>query len=129
MIRKILLVDDDPWIRTIYSAALAVEGYQVSEAEEWDEATSFLAQHPDTDLVLLDIQMPAVSGDELFGALRLYNPKMRIIVFSVYSIDEQQRLIFKADDYFDKADGVNHLLSKIKRMTAESLIFGENAGS
>ncbi len=128
MIKKILLVDDDPWIRAIYRVALEMEGYLVNQAKDWDEATTLLVQQPDTDLVLLDIQMPGFGGDELFGALRLHNPKMRIIVFSVYSIDEQQRLIFKADDYFDKADGVNHLLSKIRRLASESLVFGENAG-
>ena len=127
MIKKILLVDDDPWIRAIYTVALEMEGYVVNKAGEWDEATTLLAQNSDTDLVLLDIQMPAFSGDEIFNAMRLYNPKMRIIVFSVYSTDEQQRLVFQADDYFDKSNGVNQLLAKIARLSSESPGLGENA--
>lgn len=115
---KILLIDDDIKIRAIYREVLESEGYQVIESGDWNEATSILPLHRDTHIVLLDINMPEMSGDELFNAIRLYNPKIRIIMFSVCPVDEQRHLVYRADDYFDKSDGTEKLIQKVKRIIA-----------
>lgn len=122
--RKILLIDDDEKIRRIYREALESEGYKVLDAKGWDDGTTLLSKHPSMDLVLLDIDMPSVTGDALYNAIRLYNPKIRIVMFSVCSADEQRRLVNKADDYFDKSDGVEILLNKVRQVLATSLASG-----
>lgn len=113
---KILLVDDDPRIRSIYKMLLELEGFEVVDAEDWDIASEILLKKKDLDLVLLDIKMPGYSGDVVFDAVRLYNPKLRVVVSSIYPLEEQKRLILKADDYFDKSSGVKTLLQKVKRV-------------
>ena len=112
--KKILLMDDDKKIRSIYRMALDMEGFDVVEVADWESATIALLQHQDTDLTLLDINMPCMSGDIVYDVIRLYNPKIRVVMFSVCPIDEQKRLVRHADGYFDKADGVDTLIRKVR---------------
>ena len=117
--RKILLVDDCREIRSIYKMLLELEGYEVIEAEEWESAADLLLEHKDLDLVLLDIRMPGFTGDVVFDAIRLYNPKLRVVVSSIYPLEEQKRMILKADDYFDKSSGVDLLMRKVRHVLSE----------
>lgn len=116
---KILLVDDDDRIRNIYKMLLELEGFEVVDAGDWDTASEALLNCKDLDLVMLDIKMPGYSGDVIFDAVHLHNPKLRVIVSSIYPLEEQKRLILKADDYFDKSSGVDTLLKKVKRLARE----------
>jgi len=59
---RLLIVDDDPAIREFLKTRLMMEGYEVSEAEDAEKALERLEEHPDTDLILLDVIMPGASG-------------------------------------------------------------------
>lgn len=113
---KILIVDDDNKIRSIYRTALEMESFDVLEAENWNEAVPVILQNHDIRLALVDIDMPEFSGDVVHDVIKLHSPQIRIIMFSVFPLEEQRRLVSQADDYFDKADGINALLRKIKRI-------------
>lgn len=113
---KILVVDDEEKITQIYKNLLASEGYEVVEAHDGHRATNLLMVEKDVDLILLDIRMPRVDGVTLYEVAKQYNPDIKVIVTSVCPADEQQRLIFKADDYFDKSQGTEVLLLKVKRV-------------
>ena len=66
---KILVVDDDPTARILFRAALAIFGYQVSLASDGEDALrQFRAEA--FDMVMLDIDMPGISGHEVCAALR-----------------------------------------------------------
>lgn len=119
MMHKILLVDDDSRIRNIYKMLLELEHLEVIDAPDWETAADALLAHKDLDLVLLDIKMPGYSGDVVFDALRLHNPRIKVIVSSIYALEDQKRLILNADDYFDKSSGVQVLLEKVRRLTRE----------
>ena len=60
----ILVVDDEADIREIVRILLENKGYSVSCAASGSEAVSFIADHPETDLVVMDIMMPELSGVE-----------------------------------------------------------------
>jgi hypothetical protein len=60
--------------------------------------------------------MPVVSGPSLFNIIKLYNPSAKVIVSSVYSLEDQRRAIERADSYFDKAEGPEALLLRIRRI-------------
>lgn len=119
--KKILLVDDCHEIRRIYGMILESEGYEVIEAGGWDAASDAMLVHADLDLVLLDIKMPGYAGDAVFDAVHLYNPKLKVIVSSIYPLEEQRRLILTADDYFDKSSGVDALLRKVRHIFHETV--------
>ena len=111
---KILIVDDEAKIRKIYREALESKGHEIIESPDWENTADLLLENPDTDLVLLDINLPTLNGDVIYKVLRLHNPKMRVIMFSVYPIEEQKRMVCRADAYFDKSEGVEYLLEKVR---------------
>lgn len=78
----ILLVDDDPVMRARGRAELEPFGYRVLTAADGREAIDVVRQHPDTAVVLLDIVMPGMSGEEAYRAIRQAHPTMRFVLFS-----------------------------------------------
>lgn len=115
---KILIVDDEPKIRKIYRELLTCEGYQVAEAENGDIADILLVEGA-IDLVLLDLSMPVVDGPALFNMLRHHKPELKVIVTSVYSIDDQKRKVSDADDYFDKSQNTAALVESVKKLLSD----------
>ena len=112
--RKALIADDEMKVRDVYKKLLAAESFTVLEAENGEQAGLTLLQHTDIELVLLDIRMPVVNGAALFDLIRLHNPRAKVIVTSVYPLDDQRRAIGNADAYHDKSEGTGILLSRIK---------------
>ena len=95
----ILVVDDEPQIRTLLRTTLMRCGYRVVEAENAREALNARAiDRP--DLVLLDLGLPDRDGLELVAALR-GEPACRLIVVSAREQTEQKvaALDLGADDY------------------------------
>ena len=116
---KILIAEDEKTIREVYRRYLAREGFTVVEAADGEEASLQLLQHNDLDVVLLDVRMPVVDGATLYDLVRLRHPQAKVIVASVYPLDEQKNYVRDADDYFDKAQGPNALLSKIRSVLTD----------
>ncbi len=82
----VLVVDDEEGIRRFASRALTTAGYEVMTSAEGREALACQARHGDRlRLVLLDLTMPELSGQDTLHALRERNPKLPIIVMSGYT--------------------------------------------
>jgi DNA-binding response OmpR family regulator len=111
---KVLIVEDEKKIRDMCHKTLESEGFQVLEAENGEQATLMLLQDKGIDVFLLDIRMPVVSGPAFFDAVKLYNPNAKVVVSSVYPLERQKELIEGADDYFDKAEGMETLVTRVK---------------
>ena len=110
---RILIVDDEARVRNIYSIMLENEGFKVLEAKDATEASIILNREP-LDIMLLDIKMPQVYGSVFYDVIQNFHQKVRVIVASVYPVDEQKKIIRGAADYFDKAQGIDALLEKVK---------------
>src|SRR5436309_2982859 len=67
--KTVLVIEDDPWTRTITTALLAGEGFAVVEAKNGEEGLHFAAQHS-PDVVLLDLALPTKSGLEVLRELK-----------------------------------------------------------
>jgi two-component system chemotaxis response regulator CheY len=65
---KVLVVEDDDALRTFYQLSLIEQGHAVSAVENGAEALKVLS--PDIDVVVTNMMMPVMSGDELIAALR-----------------------------------------------------------
>lgn len=61
---KILAIEDDPEVLHLYKSFLQRKGYEVISANSGMEAMSLLQSNPDTRLILLDLNMPGMSGEE-----------------------------------------------------------------
>ena len=111
--KKVLIVDDEERIRRIYRNLLVNESFVVIEASNVNDANEILVNE-EIALLLLDIRMPELSGAVLVKNLQLFHKKIKVIIASVYSIDDQMRMIPYANGYYDKSQGTGVLLEQIK---------------
>jgi signal transduction histidine kinase/CheY-like chemotaxis protein len=82
----ILLVEDDPQVRTLTRTMLARLGYRVLEAESADEALSITSKYEGPlDLVLTDLVMPRMSGTDLVRQMQTARPAIRVLYMSGYT--------------------------------------------
>ena len=80
-------------------------------------------------LVLLDIRLPFISGQNVFEIIRKDFPDKKIIVCSVLQKDEQQFFIYEADDYYYKSENLDILIEKVGKIVNNKNMkgtFGEN---
>ena len=113
--KRILIIDDERRIGQSYTVLLTEEGFEVKHASSAQEATNLLIREH-FDLVLLDINMPGVGGKVMYEIVREYDRHMKVIVSSVYPIEEQVQSILGASAYHNKSQGVDILLTKIKEV-------------
>jgi CheY-like chemotaxis protein len=78
-----LIVDDDDDSRSLVKELLENEGYVVSEAENGRAALAVLTTGPAPALVIVDLEMPIMSGDELVDAMRRHDALARLPVLIV----------------------------------------------
>ena len=111
--KKVLIIEDEQRIIDIFLRLLVPAGLIVRCANNAQLATSILVRE-DIDLVLLDLKMPKVDGKQIFEIIEEYDPKIKVIVSSVYPIEKQRELVPRALNYYDKSEGLINLLSKVK---------------
>lgn len=116
---KILIIDDDKKIREIFSKLLSSEGFRVVEASSAPTGYNVLKRE-DVDLVLLDIKMPEDEGKDVYKAIRAFHKGIKVIVSSVCQLEEQKQMIPEATDYYDKSEGTEALLKKIRGALKET---------
>jgi CheY-like chemotaxis protein len=80
---RILIVDDDDDGRSLLKELLETDGYVVSEARDGSAALELLAQSPEPALVILDLEMPVMSGPEVVSAMRNSEQLARLPVLIV----------------------------------------------
>lgn len=78
---RILIVDDEESYRQIYKDVLESYGYTVYAAQDGEEAFALYEKHrSEIDLVVSDLMMPKMNGEELFQKLRAFNPSVKVIL-------------------------------------------------
>jgi len=90
---EVLIVDDEPSVRAVTRALLRRRGFTVTDTESGAEAVDLVRAQPDRfRLVLLDLTMPGMSGEETFRELRRTAPALKVILMSGYNEQEVTRL-------------------------------------
>jgi len=92
-----LIVDDEPGVRAVMRTMLSRRGFEVLEATHGEEAlTLFETERARVTLVLLDLTMPRLDGEEVFRRLKALDPSVRVIIMSGYSEENvAQRFVGK----------------------------------
>ncbi len=90
----ILIVDDEPEVRTVVAEFLEDFGYRVLQAENGAEALDQLQDNPAVRLMITDIRMPEMSGIELADLATERNPTLKVILISGYFVAQQVRRRF-----------------------------------
>jgi CheY-like chemotaxis protein len=89
----ILLVDDDELIREAVGPMLEALGHEVRLAAGGQEALDLLARGLEVDLVILDMNMPGITGAETLPRILVLRPGQRVIMASGYSDQDVARLV------------------------------------
>lgn len=123
---KVLIADDEPRIRKIMSLLLTQEGYEVKSVTNGKEAVTEAASfHP--DVILLDQQMPVMTGMEALEKIQAARPNQVMILITAFgtislAVDAVKK---GAYDFIEKPFDNDDLLLKVKRAMEHSHLKGE----
>ncbi|MCS1351603.1 response regulator transcription factor [Mechercharimyces sp. CAU 1602] len=115
MMKRILVVDDEPSIVKLVQFNLEKEGYKVDIATDGSTALE-MAKNQDPDLVVLDLMLPQMDGLEVCRRLRQEKHYMPILMLTAKNeeFDRVLGLELGADDYMTKPFSPRELLARIK---------------
>jgi CheY-like chemotaxis protein len=82
---RVLVVDDEPQMCELVARILADAGYQVTTANDGPAAIALARQGGPPDLLLTDVKMPQMDGDELAARLRQSTPDLKVLYFTGFS--------------------------------------------
>ena len=122
--KNILVVDDEAMIRESVSAYITKQGYHVFTAEDGKEALEIFQNNP-IMLVILDLMLPGISGEEICQAIRKQS-RVPIIMLTAKTQEDDvlNGLNIGADDYVTKPFSVKQLYARMEailRRTANDL--------
>ncbi len=114
----VLVVDDEHIVRRTATLALEKKGFRVTAAADGSEALASLRANPDISLVLLDLTMPVMTGEEAIPLLKAARPGIPIILSSGFSQEELSRRFGSAGlaGFLQKPYSVEALASKVSRV-------------
>jgi CheY-like chemotaxis protein len=118
----VLLVDDDPHIRSLGRELLEKLGYDVETAGEGEKALGKFQQGQFPDLVILDYHLPGMSGLEVCRRLKTLNPEVKVLVASgFFSAREMEQLrVAGAAGFLHKPFRLRELQSQIEEILEAS---------
>jgi PAS domain S-box-containing protein len=117
--RRILLVDDDDWLRETLGAVLEELGFDVVPVADGDDAVRLYNETPERfDVVLMDVTMKHMDGTEALHRIRQKNPGAPVILMSGYSRAQSQLhlgAMDQASDFLTKPFDSDTVLRAIER--------------
>lgn len=112
--RRVLVVDDEPHIRTVLRGYLEADGFAVTEAAD-GEAALTAVRNDGHDLVLLDVMLPGMDGLEVLRQLRAFSDVYVILVTArAEEVDKLVGLGVGADDYVTKPFSPREVTARVK---------------
>lgn len=112
---RVLVVEDDTNQRLLYEEELREEGYEVVSAGDGREALR-VARESNPNLVILDINMPAMDGLDALSQLLEINPTLPVIINTAYPGYQDSFTAWSADAYIVKSSDLTELKATIKRL-------------
>ena len=115
MKNRVLIVEDDADINNLLNDVLVKNNYEAVSAYSGTEALLCLKDESEFDIVLLDLMLPGVCGEELIKKIRAIK-KMPIVVISAKtSVDDRINVLkLGADDFVCKPFDINEVLARIE---------------
>ena len=94
---NILVVDDEEMVRQLLSEIFKMLGHKVVTCKDGAEAVeTYKKSHKDMDIVVLDMEMPKLSGKDTFFAMRTINPDVKVLLASGFSIEGEAQSLIEA---------------------------------
>ncbi len=115
---RLLVVDDEKNLRALYQLELEDEGYDVEVAANASEVLEKL-EAQDYDLIVLDIQMPGMSGIDLLQKIMARDKRQPVILNTAYPSHRDNFMTWPADAYIVKSADTTELKQAIKKVLAK----------
>lgn len=119
---NVLLVDDEEVIREIGNDMLNSLGINCITACNGEEGIEIYKKNRDKiDIIILDIELPGISGEKVFDILKQINPDIKILIASGYGKDYLEKKIFqrKIKNFMAKPFQLNQLSNKLNELIKE----------
>jgi CheY-like chemotaxis protein len=114
----VLVADDDPDVRTMLRTLLELDGHEVIEARDGNEAWRLIVELA-PPVVVADIQMPGLDGLQLCRKIReTRRQDTKVIVYTAGMATEEEARNAGCDSYFLKTDPLNKLRDAVRRYSA-----------
>jgi two-component system, cell cycle sensor histidine kinase and response regulator CckA len=112
---SVLIVDDEEPIRRFVDRVLREAGYKTSMAGNGAEALEVAASLESLDLLVTDVMMPRMMGDELARRLRQDKPSLKVLYLTGYSdsLFKEKVTLWEDEAYLDKPCTIKSLLQAI----------------
>jgi len=117
--KRILIVDDDPSIRYMLSRVLLDEGYEALSAANGREGLKIAASQ-EVDLVLLDLKMPGMNGQETLHELAFLRPGLPVIIMTAFPGQRGEDHLAGASALLQKPLDFPMLLEAIRKLLAQA---------
>jgi CheY-like chemotaxis protein len=120
----VLLVEDEPSVRTVTRRMLETRGMTVLLAETPEEALDIAAGADRIDVLLTDVKLPGMAGPELAAQLRQGRPNLKIVYISGYAWEDAfpQPFADSSTDFIQKPFSPSQLAAVIEHILEGSLI-------
>ena len=115
--KRILVVEDDPEMRSLLKDFMEEEGIEVASVEDGSEAFRRLARE-NFDLIITDIRMPGLSGLDILPGLKQIRPRSPVIAITAFGSEEIHRRAMEngADAYLEKPLHLAELKKLVQQM-------------
>ena len=112
-VTKLIIVDDEPVLRTVLCTIFTQEGLSVRTAED-GLSTLVAMQQEMPDVLLSDLNMSGMSGFELLSLVRRRSPQLHVVAMSgTFSAEEMKRSV-PADCFYEKGGNLASLVKMVK---------------
>lgn len=123
--KKILIVEDNELNLKLFRDLLTAHGYETVETREGTEAIS-LARHIRPDLILMDIQLPEISGLDVTKKLKadVTISDIPIVAVTAFAMKDDEEKILRAgcEAYISKPISIGHFLQTVRKFLGEETV-------
>lgn len=129
--QTVLLVDDDPLVRTLVGKTLKEQGFEVLAASSGDQGMSLIRKSA-PDLVILDLELQGLCGLDILGAMKNDKDLRRIPIIILTGSDDGKQdvacLDSGADDYVIKTFEADKFMARVRAVLRRSHFGGDSSG-
>ncbi len=122
MTLRVIVVDDHAIVRRGIVEILTERSdlKVVAEAADYGQLRAQMRQHGEVDLLVMDLSLPGKDGIEILKALHAENPRLKVLIISMYPEEQYAVRAFKAgaSGYLNKASAPERLLEAIEQIAA-----------